>query len=155
MNIDYNNPTDNEIRRIVAEACDATAQIYIIHDLTGKSVDEIREICGMPAAKKKKRGYGRGRPKRWTMEKIQYLYDHPNEKCQDIAKKLDMSASSVTSMRYQLGIKQISVWTDDLIEKLTIAYRNGLRASQIAKLLDMDLYAVQKKIIAMRACKKL
>ena len=154
MQIDYNNPTDNEIRRIVSEAADAGEQIKILRDLTGKSIDELRQICGMPK-EIRKRHYRRGRPGFWDEAKIKYLYDHPNEKAADIAKHFGVSQTTITSMRYQLGIKKVTIWSDDLIQKLTVAYRNGLKAKKIAELLDMDLYDVQKKIIAMRASKKL
>lgn len=154
MQIDYTNPTDNEIRRIVSEAADAGEQIKILRDLTGKSIDELRQICGMPK-QIKKRHYRRGRPGFWDEQKIKYLYVHPNEKCQDVAKKFGVSCAAITSMRYQLGIKRVSIWSDDLIQKLTLAYRNGLKAAKIADMLDMDLYDVQKKIIAMKAAKKL
>ena len=154
MQIDYNNPTDNEIRRIVAEARNAGKQIKILHDLTGKSIAEIRQICGMP--KQVRKMYPkRGRPSSWNAEKIKYLYDHPNETAADLSKHLGVSQTAITSMRYQLGIKRVTIWTDDLIQKLTIAYRNGFKATKIAEMLDMDLYDVQKKITAMRAANKI
>lgn len=154
MQIDYTNPTDNEIRRIVSEALVPADQIKILHDFTGRPIQELREICGM-APKTKAKHYKRGRPGFWNDEKVQYLYEHPNEKCQDLAKRFGVSCAAVASVRHQLGIKQVSIWTDDLVAKLTLAYRNGLRAKKIAELLDMDLYEVQKKIIAMKQTKKL
>lgn len=154
MQIDYNNPTDNEIRRIVAEALDAGEQVKILRHLTGKSIDEIRQICGMPK-EIKKRHYRKGRPGFWDKDKIKYLYDHPNETAASLSKHFGVSQTAVTSMRYQLGIKKVTVWSEDAIRKLTLAYRNGLKPAKIAEMLDLDLYAVQKKIIAMKAAKKL
>ena len=119
MQIDYTNPTDNEIRRIVAEALDAGEQIRILHDLTGRSVGELRQICSMPK-EIRKRHYRKGRPGFWDEEKIKYLYDHPNETAANLSKHFGVSQTAVTSMRYQLGIKRIDLWTDDLIRKLTV-----------------------------------
>lgn len=154
MQIDYNQPTDNEIRRIVSQALNATEQIKILHDLTGRSKAELRELCGIKL-KKSKRGYTVGRPSMWTDAKIQYLIDHPNEKCQDIADKLGLSLASVTSKRHQLGIKRVTVWNPRTVDQLTTAYYAGLRASKIAKLLNLDTFTVQKKITSLKGNGKL
>ena len=153
--INYNNPTDNEIRRIVAEALEPEQQVVILSELTGRSEADIRSICGMKPPKMTCTTRKKGRPSVWDDEKKQYLYDHPDESCHEIAKKFGVSYSSVTSMRYNLGIIQTSIWTEDLIEKLILAYQNGLRALQISKLLDVDHYEVQKKITSLKMSKKL
>lgn len=147
--INFNNPTENEIRRLVNEAADPNNQITIIADLTGKSKIEIRKICGMKTPEKKKYS-NRGRPSNWTEEKIAYLYDHPDESAQSIADKLCISSSAVSSMKYQLGIKKTSTWTDEQTMKLIEAYERGLRGLKIAKMLKMDLPKVQKKIVSLR-----
>ena len=155
--INYNNPSDDEIRRIVKEAHDAGEQKKILHHFTGKSVDELRQICGMPK-QVKKRHYGRGRPKHWDEQKIKYLYDHPNETAANLAKHLGVSENAVTSMRYQLRIKRVSIWTDELLGKLIKARKCGMTPTKIALLLDTDgitPYEVQKKIISMKNAKKL
>lgn len=153
--INYNNPTDNEIRRIVAAALDPVEQVKIISQLTGKSEDLIRDICDMKPRQKKKH-YKRGRPNRmWTEDEEQYLRDHRNDKLKDQAAALGRCIQVIYEKRRQLGIKSDTIWTAKVVDKLIELYNKGYRAKLISVELGLNLYDVQKKIIAMRKAKKL
>lgn len=152
--INFNNPTENEIRRLVKEAADPDTQIAIIADLTGKSKIEIRKICGMKSPKTGESS-NKGKYVKWTSNKVQYLIDHPNEPCQIIAEKMGLSYNSVRSKRSQLGIKRVSIWTDELTEELIKQYNNGRKAAQIAQNMHIDYNEVQKKIAYLKKTKEL
>lgn len=156
MRIDYTNPTDNEIRRIVAEALDPSSQVEILSQMSGKTVDEIRRICGMKPKKKVKHEKS-GRPRRkWTEAEENYLREHRNDKLRDQAAALGRSKQVIYEKRKQLGIKSDTVWTQEVVNKLVDLYTNrGYRAKLISEELKLNLYEVQKKIIAMRKAKKL
>lgn len=155
--INYNNPTNNEIRRIVAAALDPVEQVKILAQLTGKGEDEIRGICGMPPKTKKVRYYKRGRPNRmWTEAEEDYLRDHRNDKLKDQAAALGRCIQVIYEKRRQLGIKSDTVWTPEVVDKLVDLYTNrGYRAKMISQELKLNLYEVQKKIIAMRKAGRL
>lgn len=103
--INYSNPTDNEIRRIVAEALDPVAQIEILSQFTGKEVDDIRSICGM---KPKKAGtvYKSRKIRYWTDEEIDYLFEHRNKPIKEQAEALKRNKSVISAKRKELGINR-------------------------------------------------
>lgn len=158
MQIDYTNPTDNEIRRIVRDAADPISQIRILAQLTGKGTNKIREICyGIKVDASTVKGK-KGRPSVWTDEKVQYLFDHPNDKIEDIAAHFGVSYNSVGTMRRRLGIVRESPWTDELEDKVTKAYRCGVKPAKISKMLDVEgitPYEVRKKVGYMKTLGKI
>ena len=157
MQIDYNNPTDNEIRRIVKNSADPISQIRILAQLTGRKPDEIRAICGgisTPLTFKAKKG----RPSLWTEEMIQYLFDHPNESIKDIADRFKLTYSAVSTMRRRLGITRSNLWTNELVAKLTTAYNCGFKPAKISKMLGLDWitpHEVSKKVYSLKQAGKL
>ena len=159
MQIDYNNPTDNEIRRIVKEAADPSEQVKILAHLTNRDESVIRKICGMKgkgASSQSSYKRKRGRPnKPWSDEEIAYLYENRNVPLEEQAKALGRCRMSVVNKRNELNIVRLTVWSKDRVDELQRLYKTGLRATAIGEIMGFDTYTVVKKINALRHAKKL
>ena len=118
--IDYQNITDNEIKRIVSCAANPAAQVLILKDLTGKSLADIKRACGMIAEGEAPSGENKWG--RWSDKEIDYLHANADIPLEKQAEKLGRSIAGITNMRRKLGIISKSGWSEADKKKLISLY---------------------------------
>ena len=155
--IDYQNITDNEIRRIVSCAADPAAQVQILADLTCKKVTDIKKIAGVPLTEKEEREMDEVKLKKpythkwgWSDAEIRFLLDNPDMKNKDIRLALGRSFSSIAVMRSKLGIKKNSGWSEEETNKLIELLGAGLSLGEAAAAMDRKYGSIAGKVQQLR-----
>lgn len=145
--IDYQNITDNEIKRIVACAADPAAQVLILRDLTGKTVPDIKRAAGMLLTEEDKASEEcLNKWRGWSKSDIQYLKDNKEKSLREQAAKLGRSVAGIYNMRRNLGIVTQAKWDKKTTDKLIRLYKKGVTRHEIAKKLGKTYGSVAGKI---------
>ena len=154
--IDYQNITDNEIKRIVACAADPAAQVLILKDLTGKTVPDIKRAAGLPFTEEDKLSEESSNKWRgWSESDIQYLKDNKEKSLREQASDLGRTVSGIYNMRRNLGIVTKPTWDKKTTDKLIRLYKEGVTQREIAKKLGKTFGSVVGKIAYLREQNKL
>ena len=144
--IDYQNITDNEIKRIVACAADPAAQVLILRDLTGKSIAYIKRAAGMILTAEDKLREEKEKKWGWSEADIQYLRDNPEMTIRELAAALGKTADMTWKMKAKLGITKMPRWNDKTTNELIRLYRSGVKPRTISKLLERSYGSVTGKL---------
>ena len=154
--IDYQNITDNEIKRIVACAADPAAQVLILKDLTGKSVADIKRAAGMPLTEEDKASEEcLNKWRGWSESDIQYLKDNEEKSLREQAAELGRSVAGIYNMRRNLGIVTKPTWDKRSTDRLIRLYNKGLPQKEIAEKMGKTLGSVTGKISYLKQQNKL
>ncbi len=130
--IDYQNITDNEIRRIVSQAADPSAQVKILRDLTGKTIPYIKRAAGIKLSAEDKLIEENGKRWGWREADIEFLKDNPRMPLKELAANLGKDVSVIERKRRQLGINLKVNWTKKEINRLIKLYKQDLKKCDIA-----------------------
>lgn len=141
------NMSEEQIRILYREAADKEKQVVILCQLTDRPKKEICAILGIPY-KEKSHTWG------WTEEQVQFLKankDTMNDT--ELGKIFQKSPGAVKQMRLKLtGKKQIpNRWSDEDIEFLRKAYKNGIGKKRIGQYLGRTTKAITAKIYELKA----
>ena len=136
--------TDERIRTLYRDAADKIKQVDILCQLTDRPKKEICEILGLPYSKKTAT-YG------WTAEQLAFLKDNIGKMNDaEIGKALSKSTGAVKSMRRKIGGKypvySSARWSDEEVDFLRNAYKNGITQKRIGQLLGKSARAIGAKI---------
>ena len=154
--IDYQNITDNEIKRMVACAADPAAQVLILADLTGKTVPDIKRAAGIPLAEEDKLSEESSNKWRgWSESDIQYLKDNKEKSLSEQASDLGRTVSGIYNMRRKLGIVTKATWDKKTTDKLIRLYKEGVTQREISKKLGKTFGSVVGKIAYLKEQNKL
>ena len=147
--IDYQNITDNEIKRIIACAADPVAQVQILADLTGKKESDIKRIVGMKLTEKEEREERKTKEKNkygWSDAEIMFLLDNPGMRNEDLCEALGRSQSAVAVMRSKLGLRKTSGWSEGDTQELIRLLDMGKNLRQISCEMGRKYGSVQGKV---------
>lgn len=154
--IDYQNITDNEIKRIVACAADPAAQVLILADLTCKTVPDIKRAAGLPLTEEDKLSEECSNKWRgWSESDIQYLKDNKEKSLSEQASDLGRTVAGIYNMRRNLGIVTKFAWDKKTTDKLIRMYKKGIDQHVIAEKLGRSYGSVTGKISYLKQQNKL
>ena len=139
--------SEEQIRILYREAADKEKQVVILCQLTNRPKKEICAILGIPY-KEKNHTWG------WTEEQLQFLkanIDTMNDA--ELGKIFQKAPGTVKQMRLKLtGKKRIpNRWSDEDIEFLRKAYKNGIGKKRIGQYLGRTPKAITAKIYELKA----
>ena len=138
--------TDGEIRASYRQAKYPREQIQILAQLTCKSVSEIKQICGIEDMPRRKK-WG------WSKEDVEFVKANTNLTNRQVADALNKDINHVRALRKKLKLSNVRIrriWTEQEIEFIVNARKNGLNYDDIAKYLERPVASVYAKTYELR-----